>query len=83
MNKLSVFLLAVAITPACTIKSSRPDFGVSYEGNNMVQALDPAAGQRDLPPSPMDGVKANQAIENYYKDKPKVDNVRIIKDVGG
>lgn len=46
------------------------DHGVSNKRNITAQVIDLKAGERDLVPPTLDGMKAEKPVDRYRKDRP-------------
>lgn len=55
------------------------DFGVSTRQNLTYQALDAKAGDRDVMPPTLDGMKAEKAVERYRKDRPEDSRATLVE----
>lgn len=83
MCKIKMVLAAGAglLLAACTASPSMSkDFGVSTRQNLTYQALDAKAGERDLLPPTLDGIKAEKAVERYRKDKPEDSRATLVDE---
>lgn len=82
MCKIKMVLTACAglLLVACSASPTMSkDFGVSTHQNLTYQALDAKAGERDLLPPSLDGMKAEKAIERYRKDKPEDSRATLVE----
>lgn len=58
------------------------NFGNAIKTNTAMQVIDPTAGQEDMPPTTLEGQKAEQAMKQYHEETGKADTDKLVKDVG-
>lgn len=84
MYASKVLLLAgIALTlSACgSAPTMSKDHGKSTQRNIASQTLDAKAGERDLIPPTLDGVKAEKAVDRYRKDRPDESRAKLVEDL--
>ncbi|MCM0612003.1 hypothetical protein KFJ24_05875 [Marinobacter sediminum] len=80
--KAWILMPALIVLGGCThTESLGPDWGNSTALNRDAQVLNPGAGKGPQPPHTMDGIKADQAVEEYHSEKADADDERLIRDV--
>lgn len=71
---------AALMLSACSASPTMSkDFGVSTRQNITYQALDAQAGERDVLPPTLDGIKAEGALDRYRKDSPQDSRAILVK----
>lgn len=84
MYKTKVLLVtgAALLLAACgTAQTLSADHGVSNQRNIAMQVIDARAGERDLLPQTLDGMKAEKAVERYRKDRPDESRAKLVDNL--
>ena len=89
MTRLMFLGLAAAMSLAgCQTMSEpanptlAPDFGDAVKTNTALQVVNPEAGMAEQPAPPLEGQKAEKAMDKYRKEEGKAPSQRLIIDVG-
>lgn len=81
MNKWMVVIAALALS-GCVREHFRGDYGYSVENNMSAQTINPDAQYKDYPTVSGNGAKIEAGYQRYLKDDGKVEEGRVVEDVG-
>lgn len=59
-----------------------PEFGNAVKTNMALQIVNPEAGRVEQPAPPLEGQKAERALQDYRKEKGDASSERLLIDIG-